>query len=64
MNTNYTTRKTNGGKFQPKFQAAWFAAEQRKQEEIERRNAQIVAENATWAAEHGIDEDELRFMFA
>ena len=58
------SRSSTQGKFQPKFQEAWFAAEQRKQDERERRDTEIVEQNAAWAAEHGIDEDDLRFMFA
>ena len=58
------SRSSTQGKFQPQFGEAWFAADQRKQADRERRDAEIAAQNASWAAEHEIDPDELRFMFA
>lgn len=36
----------------------------RKEEAIQQRRAQVERENAEWAAQHGIDESELRFLFA
>lgn len=39
-------------------------ADMRRQEAAEQRRAQVLAENAEWAAAHNVDESELHMLFA
>lgn len=52
------------GKYAPKFGPAWMKRQAKREAEKAERERRVIAEYSAWAAERGIDPDELKYMFA